>query len=77
MQVNKKKQKASTKMELNAVSMKDFIRALTEIKPAFGIDESTLETRVSGGMYKFSKGFESTMHQCRDLIKEIRESEKT
>lgn len=77
MQVDKKKKKASTKMELSAVSMKDFVRALSEIKPAFGIDESTLETRVSGGMFNFSKGFESTMHQCRDLIKEIRDSEKT
>ena len=60
MKVDKKKSKAAKKMELNAVSMKDFVRALTEIKPAFGIDESTLETRVSGGMYNFSKGFEKT-----------------
>ena len=76
MSVDKKK-KSAAKMQLNAVSMKDFRTALTEVQPAFGIDEGTLETRVSGGMFHFSAGFEATIHQCRDLIKEIRESEKT
>ena len=54
MKVDKKKKKQAT---LNQVRMADFQKALSEIKPAFGIDESTLENRVAAGMYNYGETF--------------------
>ena len=43
---------------LNKVFMTDFMRALEENKPAFGIDNTGLENKVLGGIYNYGTNFE-------------------
>ena len=50
MKIDNKKKKGT---QLNKVKMQDFRRALDEIKPAFGIDETVLDNKVAGGFYNF------------------------
>jgi hypothetical protein len=38
--------------------MSDFHRALEEVKPAFGMDNSGLESKLKGGFYNYGKSFE-------------------
>lgn len=57
--------------------MADFKRALEEIKPAFGMDNSGLENRVVGGFYNFGASFESLYGKCNDFVNELRSSDNT
>jgi len=50
---------------------------LDEIKPSFGIDESTLDNKVAGGFYNFGSSFNKLYEKSLDLISEIKGSEKT
>ena len=59
------------------VFMKDFEKALDEIKPAFGMDNSGLENKLVGGFYNYGKSFSDIYGRCNDFINEIRHSENT
>ena len=39
------------------VTMNDFKRAVEEVKPAFGIDDSKLENSIRGGFFQYGKPF--------------------
>ena len=56
------------------ITMADFTRALDEVKPAFGMDNSGLENRVVGGFYNFGYKFESLYGKCNDFVNELRNS---
>ena len=57
--------------------MADFERALTEIKPAFGMDNSGLENKLVGGIYSYGKNFDDVITKCTDFINEIKNSKNT
>lgn len=55
----------------------DFERALDEIRPAFGMDNSSLENRLLGGFYDYGPKFSELFQRCKDFINEVKHSEKT
>jgi len=57
--------------------MADFERALDEIKPAFGMDNSGLENRVLGGLFNYGHNFQSLYEKCNDFLTELRQSQNT
>ena len=59
------------------VFMRDFEKALEEIKPAFGMDNSGLENKLVGGFIDYGKSFTDIYGRCNDFINEIRHSENT
>ena len=54
--------------------MEDFLNALEEIKPAFGIDNQELENNLQQGIIDYSNGFSQVINACRDFISEIKNS---
>ena len=52
----------------------DFDRALDEIRPAFGMDNTGLENKVVGGIYDFGPRYRDLHSKCTDFINEIRGS---
>ena len=44
--------------------MADFIRALDEVRPAFGMDNSGLESKLKGGFYNYGSKFEKNYERC-------------
>ena len=59
----------------NKVWQADFERALDEIKPAFGMDNSGLENKLVGGIYNFGPKFTDLYSKCTDFISEIKNSQ--
>lgn len=57
--------------------MADFDRALDEIRPAFGMDNSGLENKLVGGIYSYGDSFDKVIAKCVNNIEEIRESKNT
>ena len=57
--------------------MADFERALAEIKPQFGMDNSGLENKIIGGIHSYGHSFDNCMEKCKDFINEIRTSNHT
>ena len=57
--------------------MADFERALSEIKPLFGMDNSGLENKIIGGFYTYGNRFENCISKCKDFVNEIRTSHST
>ena len=60
--------------EEKQVTMKDFILALEEIKPAFGVDDKSLESSFRGGIYNHGKQFDKVFKLGNDLIQSIQSS---
>jgi vesicle-fusing ATPase len=52
-----KEQQTSNKFVERMVSMIDFRLSLDEIKPAFGIDDKSLENHLRGGIYNHGSEF--------------------
>jgi len=65
------------KFEFKRVTMEDFFQALTEIKPAFGIDENEIDTWIRGGIIPYGQNFSNLQAKCRDFMSEIKGSKKT
>lgn len=60
-------QKASKKQKLTVdsqVSMSDFMQALDEVKPAFGVDSKSLDNAVRGGLYLYGPQMHELFKQC-------------
>ena len=57
--------------------MDDFMQALELVKPAFGISSNVLENSIRGGYFMHSEMMRELHHYCSDLIKSLRNSEKT
>ena len=54
--------------------MRDFLLSLDEIKPAFGVDDQSLENSFRGGIYNYSQEFQRTYEFCRDFVQSIQNS---
>ena len=64
----------STLFKEEKVCMKDFRMALDEIKPAFGVDEQSLESSFRGGMYNHGPEFNKVYKLGKDLIESTKSS---
>lgn len=59
------------------VNNADFVRALKEIPPAFGMDSGNLESRVRGGLYNYGPAFSDLYDKCKSFVAEIKHSKNT
>jgi vesicle-fusing ATPase len=59
------------------VNRDDFLRALDEVKPAFGFSEEELETAMSAGILHFSPYIENILKDGRLFVDFVRTSETT
>ena len=57
--------------------MADFMHALSEVKPRFGMDESSIENCLAGGFYNYSANFDAAFNKCTDLVHDIKQSTTT
>jgi len=59
------------------VTRDDFLRALNEVKPAFGVTEDKLQKSIKNGIIPFSADFQSIMAAGTSVIKQVEVSTKT
>lgn len=64
----KEERKKGTKFEEKQVTRSEFMQALTEIKPDFGVDDVALERQFLGGIYNYSDQFANVFKHCEDLV---------
>ena len=69
--------KNKNKFEEKIIHHADFERALSEIKPSFGMDNSGLENKVIGGFYNYGANFKNLYKISKDFINQIKNSENT
>lgn len=72
-----KKSVNKSKFSENQILMADFEKALSEIKPLFGMDNTGLENKVIGGFHSYGNRFDNCISKCTDFINEIRTSNNT
>jgi len=53
------------------IQMEDFLRALDEVHPLFGVSEEELERCVEGGIIHFSPHVDKILKNGRDFIKQV------
>ncbi|QIW99767.1 hypothetical protein AMS68_005285 [Peltaster fructicola] len=53
------------------VEMQDFLRALEEVKPLFGVNEDDLERAVEGGILMFGPHIESILDTGRGFVSQV------
>lgn len=54
------------------IHMEDFLRALEEVHPLFGVSEEDLERAVEGGIMHFSPHIDKILGTGRDFINQVR-----
>lgn len=54
------------------IEMQDFLRALDEVKPLFGVSEEDLDRCVEGGIIKFSPHIDRILKNGHDFINQVR-----
>jgi len=59
------------------VEMRDFEEALLEVKPAYGVENETLEAYRLGGIVSHGEQFQHLMKTCSTLVNQVKCSEKT
>lgn len=59
------------------VTRKDFINALGEVTPAFGVNEEDLKTCLEGGILKFSPKIDEILKSGARYVRQVRESDRT
>lgn len=59
------------------VKREDFMNALKEVTPAFGISEEDLKTCVEGGMIAYSDRVNSILKNGARYVRQVRQSEKS
>ena len=57
--------------------MEDFTRAITEIKPAFGVSVDQLEASMPNGLLHYGPRFTRMFQTGLKFISQVKESEKT
>lgn len=55
----------------------DFMHALEEVRPAFGVSEEELESVVQSGIIHFSPGIDDILREGQLFISQVRQSERT
>uniref|UniRef100_A0A060T7S1 Vesicular-fusion protein SEC18 n=1 Tax=Blastobotrys adeninivorans TaxID=409370 RepID=A0A060T7S1_BLAAD len=58
------------------VSRQDFLNALSETKPAFGVSEEDLENTIRGGIIKYASHVDDVLNQGTKLIEQVRQSDQ-
>jgi vesicle-fusing ATPase len=64
----------SDDIENMKVNRDDFMKALDEVKPAFGVSEEELATAVRGGIINFGRHIESILGDGQLFVNQVRES---
>mmetsp|Transcript_52434 Transcript_52434/g.102613 ORF Transcript_52434/g.102613 Transcript_52434/m.102613 type:complete len:564 (-) Transcript_52434:102-1793(-) len=59
------------------IGMAEFELALEEVKPAFGVQEETIEAAMPWGIIPFSDDFMKTKHTLLTLVNQVKNSEST
>jgi vesicle-fusing ATPase len=59
------------------VNRADFMNALTEVKPAYGVSEDEFDQCTTGGIIRFSRNIENVLDEGRLFVEQVRTSEKT
>jgi vesicle-fusing ATPase len=54
--------------------MKDFLLALEEVKPSFGVDDKSLENSFRGGIYNHGSSFAHVYSLCQDFVQSVKKS---
>lgn len=65
----------SDDIENMKVNREDFMKALDEVKPAFGVSEEELATAVRGGILRFSPHIENLLQDGNLFVNQVRVSE--
>lgn len=55
----------------------DFMHALEEVRPAFGVSEEELESVVQSGIIHFSPGIDEILREGQLFVSQVRQSERT
>jgi len=73
------KEVVTTKKELGniVITQADFLRALEEVTPAFGVSEDALTNLIRGRMYEYSTDYKRLMSTAKTLIDQVRNSDST
>lgn len=64
----------SDDIENMKVNRDDFMKALEEVKPAFGVSEEELSTAVRGGILRFSPHIDNVLQDGMLFVNQVRES---
>lgn len=64
----------SDDIESMKVNRDDFMNALEEVKPAFGVSEEELATAVRGGILRFSPHIDNILQDGQLFVNQVRES---
>jgi vesicle-fusing ATPase len=64
----------SDDIENMKVNRDDFMKALEEVKPAFGVSEEELSTALRGGILRFSPHIENVLQDGMLFVNQVRES---
>eukprot|EP00457_Paulinella_chromatophora_P002362 gb/GEZN01002366.1/.p1 GENE.gb/GEZN01002366.1/~~gb/GEZN01002366.1/.p1 ORF type:complete len:748 (-),score=162.37 gb/GEZN01002366.1/:215-2458(-) len=77
--VTKNQSAPTAKEDLDGIKvlMSDFLRALDEVEPAFGVQEDELKNLIRTPLLVHSDAFKKLMHTCRSLIQSVKISENT
>lgn len=67
----------SDDIENMKVNRQDFMNALEEVRPAFGVSEEELEACVQGGIIRYSQNIDNILAEGRLFVEQVRKSEKT
>ncbi|SCU92102.1 LAMI_0E08790g1_1 [Lachancea mirantina] len=59
------------------VTMQDFLNALDEVVPAFGISEEDLKTCVEGGVIHYSATVDNVLKNGARYVRQVRDSDKS
>lgn len=57
--------------------MGDFLKALNEVKPQFGIDDEKFDVFLRGKLYSYGKRFEKIMHTLQDAVNITKNGQST
>ena len=59
------------------VNREDFINALDEVQPAFGVSEEELTSRLSGGIIPFSDNTSDILQEARLFVNQVKKPDST
>ncbi|KAF8472794.1 P-loop containing nucleoside triphosphate hydrolase protein [Kalaharituber pfeilii] len=59
------------------VNRQDFLNALEEVRPAFGVSEEELDVCLQGGIIRYSDNISAILQEGNLFVQQVRNSEKT
>lgn len=67
----------SDNIESLKVNRQDFMHALEEVRPAFGVSEEELDSCLQGGIIRYSDNINAIISEGNLFVQQVRNSEKT